>query len=90
MFPVYWSCAISSNAWIGTETTLGVPQAVEIRIRRDGHCQTLGEYVADDRRNAAVAINYRCSRGAVIDDKAVVAFNISSSAVPPSLSPAPN
>ena len=36
--------------------------------------QTLGEYVADDRRNASVAIDYRCSRGAVIDDKAVVAF----------------
>ena len=47
--------------------------------RRDSYLarrkrQTLGKHVADDRRDAAVAINHRCTRGTVIDDKTVVPF----------------
>ena len=64
----------SSSAWTGTETTLGIPHAVEICISWDIHAILLGEHVADDRRDAAVTIDHRRSRGAVSDDQAVLAF----------------
>src|SRR5262249_425495 len=39
-----------------------------------GEDETLREYIVDDRDDPALAVDHRCSRRAVIDDKPVVAF----------------
>ena len=51
-----------------------VPQAVEILIWRETNGKHLGEHVTNDSSDAAVAIDHRCSRGAAIDNKPIVAL----------------
>ena len=58
---------------MGIETTFGVCHAVEISHRRRYKAYSLCNRRADNSHHSTTAIQYGCSRGAVIEHEAVVA-----------------